>query len=98
MISGQNRLRLLSALVLVGFVPLWELPCLAQGFSDLNPARSSQIKQVLVETAPVSWRHTAQTLSTTLAGFALWGVRAARWRRRSTRRGCLQRKIDFAMI
>ncbi|MDA7418293.1 ABC transporter permease [Xenophilus arseniciresistens] len=70
-LSPVLRQRLLSALALVGFFVLWELVCLAFGVSDLVLPRPSQIAAVLLEKMPLLWAHTAQTLYTTLAGFAL---------------------------
>ena len=70
-ITALTRQRVYSALALVGFFVLWELACLAFGISDLILPRPSQIAVVLVQKMPLLWPHTLQTLSTTLAGFAL---------------------------
>ncbi len=70
-ISAQARQRLYSALALAGFFVLWEGACLAFGISDLILPRPTQIATVLVQKMPLLWPHTVQTLSTTLAGFAL---------------------------
>lgn len=70
-LSARTRQRLLSASALVGFFLLWEVACLATGVSDLILPRPSQIAVVLYEKLPLLWPHTVQTLTTTLAGFAL---------------------------
>ena len=70
-ITALTRQRVYSALALVGFFVLWELACLAFGISDLILPRPSQVATVLVQKMPLLWPHTLQTLSTTLAGFAL---------------------------
>jgi NitT/TauT family transport system permease protein len=65
------RQRMMSAGALVGFFVLWELFCLGLGVSDLVLPRPTQIVAVLLDKMPLLWPHTVQTLSTTLAGFAL---------------------------
>ncbi len=65
------RQRLLSLAVLLVFFAAWEIGCLASGISDLVLPRPSQIAAVLFERMPLLWPHAAQTLYTTLAGFAL---------------------------
>ncbi|WP_208611040.1 ABC transporter permease [Alloalcanivorax xenomutans] len=70
-LNTQQRQRLLSAMVLIGFFLLWELACLAFQVSDLVLPRPTQIFLVLFEKMPLLWPHTVQTLYTTLLGFAL---------------------------
>jgi NitT/TauT family transport system permease protein len=70
-LSPLLRQRLLSASALVGFFVLWELACLASGVSDLILPRPTQVASVLYEKLPLLWPHAMQTLTTTLAGFAL---------------------------
>lgn len=70
-LSPQARQRLLSAATLIGFFLVWELGCRVTGVSDLVLPRPSQIVAVLWTKGPLLWPHTVQTLSTTLAGFAL---------------------------
>ncbi len=69
--SPVLRQRALSASALIGFFVLWELLCRAAGISDLVLPRPTQIAAVLVEKMPLLWPHTVQTLTTTVAGFAL---------------------------
>jgi NitT/TauT family transport system permease protein len=70
-VSMLMRQRMMSAGALVGFFVLWELFCLGLGVSDLVLPRPTQIVAVLLDKMPLLWPHTVQTLSTTLAGFAL---------------------------
>ncbi len=67
--------RAASLALLVGFFVLWELLCLMLGVSDLVLPRPSQVATTLWDKAPALLPHTAQTLATTLVGFAL-GVSA----------------------
>lgn len=57
-------------LIIVFFIG-WELFCLITGMSDLVLPRPSQIAVTLVQRFPALWPHIVQTLSTTMAGFAL---------------------------
>jgi len=74
-LGAVQRQRLLSAATLLGFFLVWEAGCRLTGVSDLVLPRPSQIALVLWQKMPLLWPHTVQTLSTTLAGFAL-GVAA----------------------
>lgn len=60
-----------SGLLILVFFGLWEVFCLASGMSDLILPRPSQVIQTLVARFPVLWPHILQTISTTMAGFAL---------------------------
>ena len=66
-----SRQRLLSLGALLAFFLLWELACVAFSVSDLILPRPSQIATVLIQKMPLLWPHTVQTLTTTLAGFAI---------------------------
>lgn len=65
------RKKAASIALIVGFFVVWELFCLAAGISDIILPRPSQILAALMEYWPAIWPHTAQTLYTTLVGFAL---------------------------
>lgn len=69
--SPRMRQRVLSTAAFVGFFLLWEVGCLASGVSDLILPRPSQVAHVLWDKLPLLLPHAAQTLNTTLAGFAL---------------------------
>src|SRR5438105_8991534 len=60
-----------SAGLIVLFFVAWELFCVMTGMSDLVLPRPSQVFVTLFEKFPVLWPHIIQTLSTTMAGFAL---------------------------
>jgi NitT/TauT family transport system permease protein len=65
------RERAPSAALIVGFFLVWEAACLAFGISDLVLPRPSQILWTLWQRWPALMPHAAQTLYTTLVGFAL---------------------------
>ena len=69
--SVRHRQRVLSTLAFVAFFVLWEAACLASGVSELILPRPTRIAAVLIDKLPALWPHTAQTLYTTVAGFAL---------------------------
>ena len=65
------RQKLWSLGLIILFFIGWELFCLITGMSDLILPRPSQIAVTLVQRFPALWPHIVQTLSTTMAGFAL---------------------------
>ncbi len=69
--SPVTRQRLLSVLSIVAMFVLWEMFCRGFAISDLVLPKPSQVFKTLVERAPALMPHAIQTLSTTLAGFAL---------------------------
>ena len=69
------RRRLASIALIIGFFVLWQVICAGFGIRDLVLPRPSQIIATLIERLPAIWPHAAQTLYTTLIGFAL-GVTA----------------------
>jgi len=69
--NAQMRRRFGSAAFILGFFVLWELLCRMLGVPDIVLPRPTQIVLTLVERLPAIWPHAAQTLYTTLVGFAL---------------------------
>ena len=69
--SPQVRLKIWSAVLIVGFFVLWEALCWLFNVSDIIVPKPSQIIATLVQRAPALWPHTLQTLYTTMVGFAL---------------------------
>jgi NitT/TauT family transport system permease protein len=69
--NPQLRRRIASAALIVGFFVAWELLCLAFGIKDIVLPRPSQILITLWSRLPAIMPHAAQTLYTTLVGFAL---------------------------
>jgi NitT/TauT family transport system permease protein len=65
------RQKLWSLGLIILFFIGWELFCVITGMSDLILPRPSQIAVTLVQRFPALWPHIVQTLSTTMAGFAL---------------------------
>lgn len=65
------RQKLWSLGLIILFFIGWELFCLMTGMSDLILPRPSQVAVTLVQRFPALWPHIVQTLSTTMAGFAL---------------------------
>lgn len=65
------RQKLWSLGLIIFFFIGWELFCLMTGMSDLILPRPSQVAVTLVQRFPALWPHIVQTLSTTMAGFAL---------------------------
>jgi len=57
--------------LIIAFFLLWELACLAFGVSDIVLPRPSQVFYTLYDRWPALLPHTAQTLYTTLVGFAI---------------------------
>ncbi|SEA32819.1 ABC transporter permease [Rubrimonas cliftonensis] len=68
--SPDLRRRFASAALIVGVFVFWELACLVFGISSLILPRPSEIVGALIEYAHGIWPHAAQTLYTTLTGFA----------------------------
>lgn len=71
------RRRAASIACIVGFFVVWELACVMFGVKDLVLPRPSQIVVTLIDRLPAIWPHAAQTLYTTLMGFALGIVAGA---------------------
>ena len=69
--NTQTGRRIASAALIIGFFVLWELICLAFGIKDIVLPRPSQIIATLWSRLPAIMPHAAQTLYTTLVGFAL---------------------------
>ncbi len=65
------RRQWLSAGLILGVFAAWEALCLAFHVSDIVLPRPSQILFTLWDRFPAIWPHAAQTLVTTLAGFAI---------------------------
>ena len=72
--NPQLRLKIWSAVLIVGFFLLWEALCWLFNVSDIIVPKPSQIVATLVQRAPALWPHTLQTLYTTMVGFALGSV------------------------
>jgi NitT/TauT family transport system permease protein len=70
-VNQQLRRRLASAALIIGFFVAWELACLMFGIKDIVLPRPTQILATLWERGPAIMPHAAQTLYTTLVGFAL---------------------------
>ena len=69
--NPQLRRWLASAALIVGFFVAWQLICLAFGIKDIVLPRPTQIVYALWSQLPGIMPHAAQTLYTTLFGFAL---------------------------
>jgi NitT/TauT family transport system permease protein len=69
--NPQLRRRLASAALIVGFFVAWQLICLAFGIKDIVLPRPTQIVYAFWTQLPGIMPHAAQTLYTTLLGFAL---------------------------
>jgi NitT/TauT family transport system permease protein len=67
----QMNRRLASAALIIGFFVMWELICIAFGIKDIVLPRPTQIIYTLWTRLPAIMPHAAQTLYTTLVGFAL---------------------------
>ena len=75
--NTQLRRRIASAALIIGFFVAWELLCRMFGIKDIVLPRPSEILITLWTRLPAIMPHAAQTLYTTLVGFALgivWGV------------------------
>jgi NitT/TauT family transport system permease protein len=70
-VNPQLRRRLASAALIIGFFVAWELLCLMFGIKDIVLPRPSEILVTLWSRLPAIMPHAAQTLYTTLVGFAL---------------------------
>jgi len=70
-VNQQLRRRAASAALIIGFFVAWELACLMFGIKDIVLPRPTQILATLWERGPAIMPHAAQTLYTTLVGFAL---------------------------
>lgn len=64
------RRRLLSATCILGFFVAWEVFCLAFDVSEMVLPRPSQALVTLWTQFPAIWPHAAQTIYTTMVGFA----------------------------
>ncbi|UEM23086.1 ABC transporter permease [Skermanella mucosa] len=73
--TSLKQEKIASACLIAGVFVVWEVACLLFGISEYVLPRPSQIVMVLVERWPALMPHAAQTLYTTLVGFAL-GVSA----------------------
>jgi NitT/TauT family transport system permease protein len=69
--SSQLRRRIASAALIIGFFVVWELACIMFGIKDIVLPRPSEILVTLWSRLPAIMPHAAQTLYTTLVGFAL---------------------------
>jgi NitT/TauT family transport system permease protein len=69
--NPQLRLKIWSAVLIVGFFVLWEALCWLFNVSDIIVPKPSQIIATLIQRAPALWPHTLQTLYTTMVGFVL---------------------------
>ncbi len=69
--NEQLRRHIASAALIIGFFVAWEVLCIAFGIKEIVLPRPSQILYTLWERAPAIAPHAAQTLYTTLVGFAL---------------------------
>ena len=69
--NPQLRRRIASAALIVGFFVAWQLLCVAFGIKDIVLPRPSQILDTLWSRLPAIMPHAAQTLYSTLVGFAL---------------------------
>jgi NitT/TauT family transport system permease protein len=70
-VNTQLRRRIASAALIIGFFVAWELLCLMFGIKDIVLPRPSEILITLWSRLPAIMPHAAQTLYTTLVGFAL---------------------------
>ncbi|HKN11443.1 MAG TPA: ABC transporter permease [Pseudomonadota bacterium] len=69
--NPQLRRRIASAALIIGFFVAWELLCLMFGIKDIVLPRPTQILATLWGRLPAIMPHAAQTLYTTMVGFAL---------------------------
>ena len=69
--NTQLRRRIASAALIIGFFVAWELLCVMFGIKDIVLPRPSEILITLWSRLPAIMPHAAQTLYTTLVGFAL---------------------------
>ena len=69
--NPQLRRRFASAALIVGFFVAWQLLCVAFGIKDIVLPRPTQILDTLWSRLPAIMPHAAQTLYSTLVGFAL---------------------------
>ena len=69
--NPQLRRRIASAALIVGFFIAWQLLCVAFGIKDIVLPRPTQILDTLWSRLPAIMPHAAQTLYSTLVGFAL---------------------------
>jgi len=69
--NPQLRRRIASAALIVGFFVAWQLLCVAFGIKDIVLPRPTQILDTLWSRLPAIMPHAAQTLYSTLVGFAL---------------------------
>ena len=69
--NTQLRRRIASAALIIGFFIAWELLCRMFGIKDIVLPRPSEILITLWSRLPAIMPHAAQTLYTTLVGFAL---------------------------
>jgi NitT/TauT family transport system permease protein len=70
-VNTQLRRRIASAALIIGFFVAWEFLCLMFGIKDIVLPRPSEILITLWSRLPAIMPHAAQTLYTTLVGFAL---------------------------
>jgi NitT/TauT family transport system permease protein len=70
-VNTQLRRRIASAALIIGFFVAWEVLCLMFGIKDIVLPRPSEILITLWSRLPAIMPHAAQTLYTTLVGFAL---------------------------
>jgi NitT/TauT family transport system permease protein len=68
---AKLRQKAASIALILGFFVFWELACLALGVSDIILPRPSQVFYTLFARWPAIMPHAAQTLYTTLVGFAI---------------------------
>ena len=68
---AKLRQKAASIALILGFFVFWELACLALGVSDIILPRPSQVFYTLFSRWPAIMPHAAQTLYTTLVGFAI---------------------------
>jgi NitT/TauT family transport system permease protein len=69
--NPQLRRRIASTALIVGFFVAWQLLCVAFGIKDIVLPRPTQILDTLWSRLPAIMPHAAQTLYSTLVGFAL---------------------------
>ena len=69
--NPQLRRRIASAALIIGFFVAWQLLCVAFGIKDIVLPRPTQILDTLWSRLPAIMPHAAQTLYSTLVGFAL---------------------------
>jgi len=68
---AKLRQKAASIALILGFFVFWELACLALGVSDIILPRPSPVFYTLFARWPAIMPHAAQTLYTTLVGFAI---------------------------